>query len=111
MIIFLLKKIFEIQHMAISTSQKLLLLQKKKEQLDKEIYGLKEKNMLILASSLTTIGELENIDMNVILGAILKVIKDIKNDEKEVLRNSGHSFLKKYKARISAHNKTDSKKE
>jgi len=97
--------------MAISTSQKLLLLQKKKEQLDKEIYGLKEKNMLILASSLTTIGELENIDMNVILGAILKVIKDIKNDEKEVLRNSGHSFLKKYKARISAHNKTDSKKE
>lgn len=97
--------------MAISTSQKLLLLQKKKEQLDKEIYGLKEKNMLILASSLTTIGELENIDMNVILGAILKVIKDIKDDEKEVLRNSGHSFLKKYKARISAHNKTDSKKE
>lgn len=97
--------------MAISTSQKLLLLQKKKEQLDREIYGLKEKNMLILASSLTTIGELENIDMNVILGAILKVIKDIKDDEKEVLRNSGHSFLKKYKARISAHNKTDSKKE
>lgn len=97
--------------MAISTSQKLLLLQKKKEQLDKEIYGLKEKNMLILASSLTTIGELENIDMNVILGVVLKAIKDIKDDEKEVLRNSGHSFLKKYKTRISAHNKTDSKKE
>lgn len=97
--------------MAISTSQKLLLLQKKKEQLDKEIYGLKEKNMLILASSLTTIGELENIDMNVFLGVVLKAIKDIKADEKEVLRNSGHSFLKKYKARISAHNKTDSKKE
>lgn len=97
--------------MAISTSQKLLLLQKKKEHLDKEIYGLKEKNMLILASSLTTIGELENIDMNVILGVVLKAIKDIKADEKEVLRNSGHSFLKKYKARISAHNKTDSKKE
>lgn len=49
--------------------------------------------------------------MNVILGAILKVIKDIKDDEQEVLRNSGHSFLKKYKARISAYNKTDSKKE
>jgi len=97
--------------MAISTSQKLLLLQKKKEQLDKEICGLKEKNMLILASSLTTISELENIDMNVILGVVLKAIKDIKDDEKEVLRNSGHSFLKKYKARISAYNKTDSKKE
>ena len=38
-------------------------------------------------------------------------IKDIKDDEKEVLRNSGHSFLKKYKARISINNKTDSKKE
>lgn len=97
--------------MAISTSQKLLHLQKRKEQLDREICGLKEKNMLILASALTIISELENIDMNVILGAILKVIKDIKDDEKEVLRNSGHSFLKKYKARISAHNKTDSKKE
>ena len=97
--------------MAISTSQKLLHLQKRKEQLDREICGLKEKNMLMLASTLTTIGELENIDMNVILGAILKVIKDIKDDEQEVLRNSGHSFLKKYKARISAYNKTDSKKE
>ena len=97
--------------MAISTSQKLLHLQKRKEQLDREICGLKEKNMLMLASALTTIGELENIDMNVILGAILKVIKDIKDDEQEVLRNSGHSFLKKYKTRISAHNKTDSKKE
>lgn len=97
--------------MAISTSQKLLHLQKRKEQLDREICGLKEKNMLMLASALTTIGELENIDMNVILGAILKVIKDIKDDEQEVLRNSGHSFLKKYKARISAYNKTDSKKE
>ena len=97
--------------MAISTSQKLLHLQKRKEQLDREICGLKEKNMLMLASTLTTIGELENIDMNVILGAILKVIKDIKDDEQEVLRNSGHSFLKKYKTRISAYNKTDSKKE
>jgi len=97
--------------MAISTSQKLLHLQKRKEQLDRKICGLKEKNMLMLASTLTTIGELENIDINVILGAILKVIKDIKDDEKEVLRNSGHSFLKKYKARISIHNKTDSKKE
>ena len=77
-----------------------LHLQKRKEQLDREICGLKEKNMLILASSLTTIGELENIDMNVILGVVLKAIKDIKDDEKEVLRNSGHSFLKKYKARI-----------
>jgi len=97
--------------MAISTSQKLLHLQKRKEQLDRKICGLKEKNMLMLASTLTTIGELENIDMNVILGAILKVIKDIKDDEQEVLRNSGRSFLKKYKARISAYNKTDSKKE
>ena len=42
---------------------------------------------------------------------LTQAIKDIKDDEKEVLRNSGHSFLKKYKARISTHNKTDSKKE
>ena len=97
--------------MAISTSQKLLHLQKRKEQLDREICGLKEKNMLMLASALTTIGELENIDMNVILGVVLKAIKDIKDDEKEVLRNSGISFFKKYKARISAHNETNPTKE
>lgn len=102
--------------MAISTSQKLLQLQKKKEQLEKEICWLKEKNMLVLASSLTTISELENIDMNVILGAVLSSIKNIKEDDKEVLHHAGKTFLKKYKARIatskvSANKKTDSEKE
>lgn len=99
--------------MAISTSQKLLQLQKKKEQLDKEICGLKEKNMLMLASALSTISEIENIDINVILGAVLNSIKDIKEEDKGVLHSAGKTFLKKYKARITTNknNKVDSKKE
>ena len=99
--------------MAISTSQKLLQLQKKKEQLDKEICGLKEKNMLLLASALATISAIKSLDINVILGMVLSTIKDIKEEDKEVLAHAGRTFLKKYKARITTNknNKADSKKE
>ena len=78
--------------------QNLQLLLQKKENLDKQINQIKEQNIQSLASSLYKISEIENLDIAVILGATLKAVKDIKDDEKEVLRNSGKTFLKKYKA-------------
>jgi len=78
--------------------QKLQLLLQKKDKIDQQINQLKEKNVQSLASSLYKISEIENLDIAVILGATLKAVKNIQDDEKEVLRNSGKTFLKKYKA-------------
>ena len=77
--------------------QKLQLLLQKKDKIDQQINQLKEKNVQSLASSLYKISEVENLDIAVILGATLKAVKNIQDDEKEVLRNSGKTFLKKYK--------------
>ncbi len=77
--------------------QKLQLLLQKKDKIDQQINQLKEKNVQSLASSLYKISEIENLDIAVILGATLKAVKNIQDDEKEVLRNSGKTFLKKYK--------------
>lgn len=63
----------------------------------------------MLASALNTITEIENIDMNVILGSVLTSIENIQEQQQEVLRNSGKSFLKKYKARTFANTKANSK--
>jgi hypothetical protein len=78
--------------------QKLQLLLQKKDKIDQQINQLKEQNVQSLASSLCKISEIENLDIAVILGATLKAVKNIQDDEKEVLRNSGKTFLKKYKA-------------
>ena len=77
--------------------QNLQLLLQKKENLDKQINQIKEQNIQSLASSLYKISEIENLDIAIIVGATLKAIKDINDDEKEVLRNSGKIFLRKYR--------------
>ena len=88
--------------------QNLQLLLQKKDKIDKQINQIKEQNVQSLASSLYKISEIENLDIAIIVGATLKAIKDINDDEKEVLRNSGKTFLKKYKA--IPYSKTNSKK-
>ena len=95
--------------MKFSTEKKLALLEQKKIQINEQINKLKQENINVLASALNTITEIENIDMNVILGSVLTSIKNIQEEQKEVLRNSGKSFLKKYKARIVANTKANSK--
>ena len=82
--------------------QKLQLLLQKKDKIDQQINQLKEKNVQSLASSLYKISEIENLDIAVILGATLKAVKNIQDDEKEVLRNSGKTFLKKYRVIVKS---------
>ena len=95
--------------MKLTTEKKLALLEQKKIQINEQINKLKEENINVLASALNTITEIENIDINIVLGSVLTSIKNIEEEQKEVLRNSGKAFLKKYKARIYTSQKTNSK--
>ena len=47
----------------------LQLILQKKDKIDKQINQIKEQNVLSLASSLYKISEIENLDIEVILGA------------------------------------------
>lgn len=91
-----------------SIDKKISLLVKKKKRIDDEIEELKHKNAEILANALTKISDVEKLDIAVILGAVLKATKNINDNEEEVLRNSGKTFLKKFK--VLPTNKAGSRK-
>ena len=92
-----------------SVDKKLTSLIEKKNKIDDQIQTLKLKNTQMLATALSKITDIEKLDNDLIVGAVLKIVKNIPEDEKEVLRNSGKTFLKK--CRLLPVNKTGTKKE
>ena len=80
-----------------SIDKKISLLIDQKNKIDNKIEKLQIQNTKILAKALFKISDIETFDVAVILGATLKAIKNISDDEKEVLRNTGKTFLKKFK--------------
>ena len=80
-----------------SFDNKISQLLAKKKKIDNEIEELKLKNTESLAKALVKITDITKLDTDVILGAVLKIIENIPDDEKEVLANAGKNFLGKYK--------------
>ena len=80
-----------------SFDNKISQLLEKKKKIDNEIEELKLKNTESLAKALIKVADIEKLDTTVILGAVLKAVENISDDEKEVLANAGKTFLGKYK--------------
>ena len=80
-----------------SINKKIQQLNSKKEKIEQEIFQLKQQNMQLLASALMQIESVNNLDLEVIIGATLEATKNISLPEKEVLRNSGKTFLRKHR--------------
>lgn len=77
--------------------KKIEQLLEKKKKIDNEIEELKAKNAENLAKALCKLSDIEKLDLNVILGSVLKAVENVSNDEKEVLAKAGKIFLGKYK--------------
>ena len=89
-----------------SINKKIQQLNSKKEQIEQELFQLKQQNMQLLASALMHIESVNNLDLEVIIGATLEAIENISLTEKEVLRNSGKTFLRKYRNKLIMSQKT-----
>jgi len=80
-----------------SFDNKISQLLEKKKKIDNEIEELKLKNTESLAKALIKVTDIEKLDTALILGAVLKAVDNISNDENEVLAKVGETFLGKYK--------------
>ena len=78
-------------------NKKIQELNSKKEKIEQELFQLKQQNMQLLASALMHIESVNNLDIEVIIGATLEATKNISHSKKEVMRNSGKTFLRKYR--------------
>jgi len=92
-----------------SIDNKISQLLERKKKIDNEIEELKLKNTESLAKALVKVTDIEKLDTALILGAVLKAVENISDDEKEVLANAGKTFLGKYK--ILSSKKARAKKE
>ena len=91
-----------------SFDNKISQLLEKKKKIDNEIEELKLKNAESLTKALIKVTDIEKLDTTVILGAVLKAVENISNDENEVLAKVGKTFLGRYK--ISSLKKARAKK-
>jgi len=91
-----------------SVDKKLTALIEKKKKIDQQIQELKLENTQLLAKALSKIADIEKLDNELIVGVVLKTVENIPENEKEVLRNSGKTFLKKFK--LLPAKKADSRK-
>lgn len=80
-----------------SVERKIDELLEKKKKIDDEIAKLKLKNIETLATALCKISEIEKLDTNILLGAVLKAVENISDNEKEVLAKAGSNFLRQFK--------------
>lgn len=93
-----------------SIDKKISLLIEKKQKIDDEIKQLKLQNVETLANALAKISEIERLDTALVLGAVLQSVKDISDateNQQEVLRNSGKSFLKRFKIPSTKNSKSE----
>ena len=63
--------------MLMSVDKKLTSLIEKKKKIDDEIQKLKLKNTQLLANALSKIIDIEKLDNELIVGAVLKIVKNI----------------------------------
>ncbi|MDC0864825.1 hypothetical protein OAP56_02630 [Rickettsiaceae bacterium] len=80
-----------------SVDKKIEQLLEKKKKIDNEIEELKLKNTESLTKALVKVADIEKLDTALILGAVLKAVENISDDEKEVLAKVGKTFLGRYK--------------
>lgn len=80
-----------------SVERKIDELLEKKKKIDDEIEKLKAKNTETLATALCKISDIEKLDPKILIGAVLEVVKNISDNEKEVLAKAGSNFLRQFK--------------
>lgn len=93
-----------------SVDKKIEQLLQKKKKIDSEIEDIKAKNAENLAKVLCKLSDIEKLDLNVILGSVLKTIENVRDDDREVLAKAGRTFLGKYKI-LPSKKKTTKKKQ
>lgn len=80
-------------------SQKILDLQNKRIQLEKELLELKQKAVQDLSGALVHIQDIEKVDTYTIIGSVLKALKS--DQKREDLQKAGRTFCRQHKSKIS----------